>query len=245
MWPGCTRPSEFRYAYQFVYEPLTLTHPPLREATACTLSECFHLGWYWQSPVHLPLSEGGAVAEGGAHADANLARLIKAVADGDRTALRTLYDAAAPKLLGIILRILQDRSAAEDALQEVFVRVWQHAGSYDPHVGSPFTWLASIARNRAIDLVRQAQTARLTQVEEGWLERLADLRDGEADLARRDALAHCLDGVDAPQRDCLLLAYCEGWSREELAARYDRPVNTIKTWLRRGLLSLRGCLEAA
>lgn len=179
-------------------------------------------------------------------ADSELARWIVAVAGGDRAALRALYDATAPKLLGIILRILRDRSAAEDALQEVFVRVWQRAASYDPQAGAPLAWLVAIARHRAIDLVRQEKSARLTQAEEGWLEGLADLRDdGEVDLARRDALARCLDGVEAPQRDCLVLAYCEGWSREELAARFDRPANTIKTWLRRGLISLRGCLEAA
>ncbi|MFJ7439997.1 sigma-70 family RNA polymerase sigma factor [Methylorubrum thiocyanatum] len=188
---------------------------------------------------------GGSVPDGGAPADAELARLIGAVAAGDRAALRALYDAAAPKLLGIILRILQDRSAAEDALQEVFVRIWQRAGTYDPQAGPPLVWLGAIARHKAIDRLRQDKAARLTQAEEGWIERLADASDGETDLARRDALAHCLDTVDSAQRDCLVLAYCEGWSREELAARYDRPVNTIKTWLRRGLLSLRGCLEAA
>lgn len=185
------------------------------------------------------------MSEGRPHAYGDLARLIEAVAGGDRAALRALYDATAPKLLGIIVRILRDRSAAEDALQEVFVRVWQRAGSYEPRAGAPLAWLVAIARHRAIDLLREEKATRLTPVEEGWLERLADTRDGEVDLARRDALAHCLDTVDAAQRDCLLLAYCEGWSREELAARYDRPVNTIKTWLRRGLLSLRGCLEAA
>lgn len=176
--------------------------------------------------------------------DADLARLIGAVAEGDRTALRALYAATAPKLLGIVLRILQDRSAAEDTLQEVFVRIWQRAGTYDPLAAPPLAWLGAIARHKAIDRIRQDKAARLTQADENWFERLADLRDGEADLARRDALAHCLDTVEAAQRDCLVLAYCEGWSREELAARFDRPVNTIKTWLRRGLLSLRGCLEA-
>lgn len=180
-----------------------------------------------------------------APADADLARLIRAVAEGDRTALRALYDATAPKLLGIILRILRDRGAAEDALQEVFVRVWQRAATYDAQAAPSLVWLGAIARHKAIDRLRQDSAARLTQADENWLERLADTRDGEADLARRDALAHCLEAVEPSQRDCLLLAYCEGWSREELAARHDRPVNTIKTWLRRGLISLRGCLEAS
>lgn len=188
---------------------------------------------------------GNRVPDEGAQAEADLARLIRSVAGGDRAALRTLYDTTAPKLLGIILRIVQDRSAAEDALQEVFVRVWQRAGSYDPWAGAPLAWMIAIARHRAIDFVRQERAARLTFPEEGWLERLVDTRDGETELTRRDALSHCLDSVERPQRDCLVLAYCEGWSREELATRYDRPVNTIKTWLRRGLNSLRGCLEAA
>ncbi|WP_279359055.1 sigma-70 family RNA polymerase sigma factor [Methylobacterium indicum] len=178
-------------------------------------------------------------------AEADLARSIVDVAAGDRAALRALYEATAPKLLGIVLRILKDRSAAEDVLQEVFVRVWQRADSYDPLAGPPLVWLGAIARHKAIDRIRQDKAARLIQAEDGWLERLADTRDGETDLARRDALARCLDSVEPGHRDCLVLAYCEGWSREELAARHDRPVNTIKTWLRRGLTSLRGCLEAA
>ncbi len=181
----------------------------------------------------------------GPPADADLARLIRTVADGDRAALRTLYTATAPKLFGIVLRILRDRSAAEDVLQEVFVRVWQRADRYDPQAGAPLVWLGAIARHKAIDRVRQDRAARLTPAEAGVLERLADTRDGESDLARRDALARCLDIVEPDHRDCLVRAYCEGWSREELAARHGRPANTIKTWLRRGLLSLRGCLEAA
>ncbi|MCJ2014048.1 sigma-70 family RNA polymerase sigma factor [Methylobacterium sp. J-076] len=182
---------------------------------------------------------------GSAQRDGELARLIGAVARGDDAALRALYEAMAPKLLGIILRILRDRAAADDALQEVFVSIWQRAGSYDPRAGAPHVWLVAIARHRAIDRLRQDRSSRLTQTEEGWLERLADTRDDEADLARRDALSHCLGAVEAPQRECIVLAYCEGWSREELAARYGCPVNTVKTWLRRGLISLRGCLEAA
>jgi len=182
---------------------------------------------------------------GSAQRDGDLVRLIEAVAGGDQAALRALYDATAPKLLGIVLRILRDRGAAEDTLQEVFVRIWQRAGSYESRAGAPLVWLVAIARNGAIDRLRQEKAARLTQVEEGWLERLPGLGDGEGDLARRDALAHCLGTVEVPQRECLVLAYCEGWSREELAARFGCPVNTVKTWLRRGLISLRGCLEAA
>lgn len=177
---------------------------------------------------------------------ADLADLVKASAGGDEGALRALYDRTAPKLLGILLRILRDRSAAEDALQDVFVRIWQRAGSYDPAAGAPMAWLIAIARHCAIDAVRRQQARPMpVQDDEDWLARIADDRDGEADLARDDALRHCLEGLEASHRDCIVLAYCEGYSREELASRFDRPVNTIKTWLRRGLLALRGCLEAA
>ncbi|WP_455964543.1 sigma-70 family RNA polymerase sigma factor [Methylorubrum aminovorans] len=167
------------------------------------------------------------------------------MAEGDRTALRALYAATAPKLFGIILRILPDRSAAEDVLQEVFVRIWQRAGTYDSKTAPSHIWLSAIARHKAIDWLRQDKAVRLIQADQSWLECLADTGDGETDLARRDALARCLGFVEPDHRDCLILAYCEGWSREELAARHARPVNTIKTWLRRGLLSLRDCLETA
>lgn len=179
------------------------------------------------------------------HDSADLARLIDAVAKGDHEALRVLYERTAPKLLGILVRIIGDRSLAEDALQEVYVRVWQQAGSYDASVGAPFVWLVAITRHRAIDVVRQASKRRTVFGAEDWLARLADAHDLEDDVMQRQALHRCLGALDPVQRDCLVLAYCEGYSREELAARFERPVNTMKTWLRRGLLALRDCLEAA
>lgn len=177
--------------------------------------------------------------------NADLARLLGAIAKGDETALRDLYEQTASKLLGIILRIIGDRSLAEDALQEVFVRVWQRAGSYDLMAGTPLIWLVAIARHRAIDAVRQERARRTAPQAEDWLVQLADPHDLEGGVAQRQALRRCLNDLDPTQRDCLVLAYCEGFSREELAARFERPVNTMKTWLRRGLLALRGCLEAA
>lgn len=179
--------------------------------------------------------------------DATLPGLIDAVARGDEQALKALYDLTAPKLLGVVLRIQRDRSAAEDVLQDVYLRVWQSAGTFDAKAGRPLTWLCAIARNRAIDVVRRKGEVQgpVTEDGEDWLERLADPHDSEGALLGRDALLACLGRLDAPQRDCIVLAYCEGYSREELAARYERPVNTIKTWLHRGLSTLRGCLEPA
>ncbi len=179
--------------------------------------------------------------------DATLSRLIAAVATRDEGALRALYHIAAPKLFGIVLRIQRDRSLAEDVLQDVFVRIWQSAESYRPESGPPLPWLCAIARNRAIDTVRRRGERQGPVFEDGedWVERLADPRDSESAILGREALGACLKRLDRIQAECVLLAYCEGLSREELAQRYERPVNTIKTWLHRALASLKRCLEAA
>lgn len=176
-------------------------------------------------------------------------RLIGAVAGRDEGALRALYHLTAPKLFGIVLRIQQDRSLAEDVLQDVFVRIWQAAGSYSPEAGAPLAWLCAIARNRAIDTVRRKGEAKgevsgpVGDDGVDWLERLADPHDGERAFLGREALKVCLARLDEQQAECVVLAYCEGFSREELAQRYGRPVNTIKTWLHRALAALKTCLE--
>ncbi|AWN48976.1 RNA polymerase subunit sigma-70 [Methylobacterium terrae] len=177
----------------------------------------------------------------------DLAALIAQVAGGRQDALRALYDRTAPKLFGLILRIVRDRGTAEDVLQDAYLRVWQRAAGYAPEAGRPMAWLAAIARHRAIDLVRRKGEVPMpaTDDEEDWIARIADPRDSEAAFLDRDALLACLNRLEPAQRDCVVLAYCEGLSREELALRYDRPVNTVKTWLHRGLASLRGCLDAA
>ncbi|MFH6785896.1 MULTISPECIES: sigma-70 family RNA polymerase sigma factor [Methylobacterium] len=179
---------------------------------------------------------------------AELAGLIARVAEGREDALRALYDRTAPKLFGLILRIVRDRGAAEDVLQDAYLRVWQSAAGYAPEAGRPMAWLAAIARHRAIDLVRRKGEVPMPVAEddeEDWLARVADPRDSEAEFLDRDALLACLGRLEPAQRDCVVLAYCEGLSREELALRYDRPVNTVKTWLHRGLAALRGCLDDA
>lgn len=179
----------------------------------------------------------------------DLSVLLQRVAQGDRRAFKALYEATAPKLLGIALRIRRDRAGAEEIVQDVFLRVWRKAGSYSPEAGSPLAWLATITRYRAIDVVRNLGTEPVTYAQapkddEGsdWLDNLAVAAPG-ADPAEARALRQCLERVDPTTRDCVVLAYCEGYSREELAERFDANVNTIKTWLRRGLLGLRQCLD--
>jgi RNA polymerase sigma-70 factor (ECF subfamily) len=192
-------------------------------------------------------SRPGVPADEAARTEAVLADLIARIARRDEAALRTLYDRTAPKLLGVVLRIQSDRGMAEDVLQDVFLRIWQKAASYSPAAGRPLAWLCTIARNRAIDGVRRRSETQGPDTGDGedWVERLADPHDSEGTILGRNALQACLGRLEALHRDCIVLAYCEGQSREELALRYDRPVSTIKTWLHRGLATLRGCLDGA
>lgn len=177
--------------------------------------------------------------------DGDLAGLLDRVARRDVAALRALYDRTAPKLFGIILRIQRDRSLAEDVLQDVYLKLWQSAASYAPSAGAPLPWLCTIARNRAIDGLRRRSEVPMPSGDSGeaWMERLVAPTDEEGAFLDREALVACLSRLDPTQRDCVVLAYCEGWSREELAERFERPVNTVKTWLHRTLAALKSCLE--
>jgi RNA polymerase sigma factor (sigma-70 family) len=174
-----------------------------------------------------------------------LDRLLPAVARHDRAAFRRLYDAASPKLFGIILRIVKNRSLAEEVLQDAFLRIWEHAGSYSAEIAPAWAWITSIARNRAIDIIRQRKALSFDEPGENvdWYERIAESRDREGELIDNASLRACLALMEAQARDCVLFAYYEGLSREELAKRYARPVNTIKTWLHRSLAALRACLD--
>ena len=184
---------------------------------------------------------------GRATEQAELDTLLVAVARHDRDAFRQLYDRTAPKLLATILRIVRIRSAAEEVLQDVYLRIWQNAESYAPQTAPAKAWMSSIARNRAIDVLRQKGFTSVSGAKDevDWYERIAEDRDREADMINNASLRHCLQTIEPQARDCVLLAYYEGYSREELATRYGRPVNTIKTWLHRSLSSLRTCLDGA
>ena len=175
----------------------------------------------------------------------DLVPLIRACAAGDRSAFRALYDLASPKLFGVVLRIVHDRQEAEDALQDAFLRIWNNAARYAPELGEPLAWMVSIARHRAIDVVRSKKSVRREPDEDGvdWLEKIADPRDDVGQAMDASTLRFCLERIREPTRSCILLAYCEGVSREELADRFQRPVNTIKALLRRALEALKTCLD--
>ena len=174
-----------------------------------------------------------------------LESLLGATANGDKDAFRILYDRSSAKLFGVVLRILRNRQKAEDVLQDVYLKIWQKASSYDPIQGKPITWMATIARNRAIDIIRASRPEQ-TVDKPGDEEEIFKLggQDAESvDVADLESLRFCLGEMKDDDRNYVLLAYYEGYSREELAERFSSPVGTIKTRLRRGLVALRTCLE--
>lgn len=183
-------------------------------------------------------------AQAVASRETDLADLLSGVADGDLDAYRRLYERTSAKLYGVIRGILRNEAVAEEALQDVYLRIWRNAGSYSPEVARPMTWMITIARNRAIDVARMRTELTMAPDEDGgdWLDSVADPRDDAESVVARESLRRCLGVLDEVQRDCIVAAYCGGYSREELADRFERPVNTIKTWLHRGLASLRNCL---
>jgi RNA polymerase sigma-70 factor (ECF subfamily) len=172
---------------------------------------------------------------------------LKAVADGDRSALQIVYQCTSAKLFGICLRISGDRMEAEDALQEVYVSLWRRAGSYDPARSSPISWLATFARNRAIDRLRSSSRSRQTRD----ISEAADVADDSvgafdqmAGDQERQRLTSCIDLLEARQRSAIRSAYFGGLTYAQLAERDGTPLGTMKSWIRRGLAQLKGCLES-
>jgi len=175
---------------------------------------------------------------------ADIEGMIARIAGEDRAAFLDLYDATSAKLFGVCLRVLKDRGESEDVLQDVFIKVWKNAGRYNVNGLSPMTWLITIARNAAIDRLR----ARKTPAEGGEaLDRLQDAAPGpEAQaVAASEAreVVRCLGTLDDDRAAAVRGAYLDGETYQTLAARFDVPLNTMRTWLRRSLQKLRECLD--
>jgi RNA polymerase sigma-70 factor, ECF subfamily len=176
-----------------------------------------------------------------------LDELLGRCARRDASALQALYTRTAPQLLAILVRMLGTRSAAEDALQDVFIRVWQQAGQFERIKGRAMAWMVAIARNRAIDLQRAGRSTVLLDAEE--LAGAEQLRvEGPAEKAEFGAayetLRRCLQILGVAQRQCLLLAYQRGLTHERIAQSLGQPLGTVNSWVRRGLQSLRACIES-
>jgi RNA polymerase sigma factor (sigma-70 family) len=174
----------------------------------------------------------------------DLADALRLCADGERSALRAIYDAEAPRMLGIAMRLLHRRALAEEAVHDAFMQVWQRAGSFDPKRGEARTWLYAILRHRALNILRgETRTEFVDDFEPMGLK--SEEEDPEALLLRLSdtgALKRCLERLEPNRRRIILLAYVHGLSHGELAGRLGVPLGTIKSWIRRSLVALRECM---
>ena len=173
-----------------------------------------------------------------------LAADLERVAAGDVDAFIRVYHATSRKLFGIVVRILGRNELADEVLQEVYLRVWQHAGDYSADRASPITWLATIARNRALDEGRRRQMRSIEDMPE-----LLEFPSGEdiaathAELEQLQRLQDCLKQLPRDQREILQLVYFEGLTRDQISERTGETLATVKGWLRKGLSQLKGCIE--
>jgi RNA polymerase sigma-70 factor, ECF subfamily len=182
-----------------------------------------------------------------------LENLLAACVRKDEVAFGRLYQETAPKLFGIAVRILKREDWAEEVLQDCYVSIWNNAGSYSASLSAPMTWMTSIVRNRCLDWLRRPNLEvvlepigedsddpieQMPSDEAGPLEELARSMDAKA-------LAECLRVLDGKQRQAIMLAFFDGLSHSELAAHMRQPLGTVKTWVRRGLERLKGCLEGS
>ena len=182
--------------------------------------------------------------------NARLLELLARTALADQPAFEQLYRLTSPHLYGVALRILRESATAEEVLQESFVNVWHHAGSYVAARSQPLTWLTSIVRNRCLDRLRkrEVETVSIDDDEEHAMV-IADL--GPTPLqslvsgAEAGAVRRCVEGLDGSQKQAIALAFYQGLSHAELARHLKQPLGTVKSWVRRGLERLKACLDRA
>jgi len=183
------------------------------------------------------------------HTDRELMDLLDRIAAQDDTALRSLYESTSSRLFGLALRVVRNRDAAEDVLQESFLTIWRSAASYRASLSPPMAWLGLIVRSRALDALRKRTSDRADLMNE-LDDALADTLPGEganpmdATEASEQAFAlhQCLGKLETRQREVVSLAYLRDLSHGELAEQLKLPLGTVKTWIRRGLEQLRTCM---
>jgi RNA polymerase sigma-70 factor (ECF subfamily) len=169
---------------------------------------------------------------------------LRRCAAGDRAALRAIYDAEAPRMLGVAMRLLRRRSLAEEAVHDAFVQIWQRAASFDPARGGERSWIYAVLRHRALNILRgETRTDLVEDFEPFTL--VSEDESPEAIVSRLSdagALRRCLERLEPLRRQAVLLAYVQGLSHGELAGRLGVPLGTMKSWIRRSLLALRECM---
>jgi RNA polymerase sigma-70 factor, ECF subfamily len=181
--------------------------------------------------------------------NARLMELLARTALADQAAFEQLYRMTSPHLHGVAMRILRESAAAEEVLQEAFVNVWHHAGSYVAARSQPLTWLTSIVRNRCLDRLRKHDVDTVSIDDEDHAMTIADRSPLPLDLllsgAEAGAVRRCVEALDAGQKQAIALAFYQGLSHSELARHLKQPLDTVKSWIRRGLERLKACLDGA
>ncbi|WP_166261650.1 sigma-70 family RNA polymerase sigma factor [Marinobacter salicampi] len=171
--------------------------------------------------------------------------LLIAVAREDRQAFQRLYEKISGRMFGLCLKLASQRELAEEAVQDAFVQIWHHAGEYHDERGAPLSWMLTIARYRTLDLMRSRKAKKTAG--DSQLEYVEDGREGPLDVSLRSAgvaeLTGCLEELSESQRDSILLTYYRGFSHDELSETLSSPIGTVKSWVRRGLIALKRCLE--
>ena len=176
-------------------------------------------------------------------ASVSYAEMLVLIASGDRQAFRALYAQVGPKLFAICLRMMKARDQAEDVFQEAFIKIWERSWQFDPARGEALAWLATLTRHCALDRLRKAPK-RDVAFDESIVEEI-DLNHYHESVTAGDGgdLRRCLGGLRKDYRDAVVLAYVNGMTHEELASQLNKPVGTIKSWVRRGLEQLRECMD--
>jgi RNA polymerase sigma-70 factor (ECF subfamily) len=177
--------------------------------------------------------------------NARLADLLSRAGLGDRPAFEELYNATRSKLFAVSLRIVRERQLAEEVLQDSFVSIWNHAADYAQARSAPTTWMTAIVRNRSLDVLRRG-AHEVSDVDEAMAAKMIDESASPSqhleDATDTHAVRQCLEELEAEQRQSIALAFYHGLSHSELAAHMRKPLGTVKTHIRRGLMRLRDCL---
>lgn len=183
------------------------------------------------------------------HTDRELMDLLDRIAAQDDTALKSLYESTSSRLFGLALRVVRNRDAAEDVLQESFLTIWRSAASYRASLSPPMAWLGLIVRSRALDALRKRTSDRadlMNELDDALAETLpgagANPMDATEASEQAFALHQCLGKLETRQREVVSLAYLRDLSHGELAEQLKLPLGTVKTWIRRGLEQLRACM---
>jgi RNA polymerase sigma-70 factor (ECF subfamily) len=172
-------------------------------------------------------------------------RTLVSCAQGDKAALRSLYDVEAPRLVAVAQRIVRRREVAEDVVHDAFIAIWQRAGQYDPSLGSARAWIYTVVRNRALNTIRDSRREDLRDAAEIAPEDETEniITDAVERLATESRLRRCLERLEPEKRECVLLSYVTGFSHGEIAGRLGIPLGTAKSWVKRGLSSLQECMS--